>query len=90
MRIADLFDCFDRHLHNLEIVSETNELFTAKVLEDYIINLTASGRVLGQYAEDIYLELQADILIMLRKKTYGFFDLNEYRDFLRDQEKSAS
>lgn len=89
MRIADLFDCFERHLHNLEIVAETDELFTTKVLEDYIINLSASGSCLGQFAEDIYLDLQADVLCMLRKKIYGFFDLNEYREHLRETQKAA-
>ena len=86
MRISDLFDCFDRHLNNLEILSETEDLFAQKVLEDYIINLGATGIALGAYAEDIYIDLQEDVIQMLRKKIYGFYDVNEYRDFLRHSE----
>ena len=86
MRISDLFDCFDRHLHNLEILSESEDLFAQKVLEDYIINLGATGIALGAHAEDIYADLQEDVIQMLRKKIYGFYDVDEYRDFLRHSE----
>lgn len=84
MRVANLFDCFDRHLNNLDIISETEELFAAKVLEDFIINMSAIGFTMGYHAEDIYEDLQDDVISMLRKKTYGFYNLDDYRNYLRE------
>lgn len=83
MRSASLFDCFERHLGNLEIESEPTDLFVAKVIEDYILNLSHLGFTLGAHAEDIYLELQEEVEAMMKKKIYGFFDVNEYRNYLR-------
>lgn len=84
MRVADLFDCFDRHLLNLEIEVEPQDLFVAKVVEDYILNLTGLGFTMGHQAEDIYLELQDEVQIMLKKKIYGYFNIDAYRASLRD------
>lgn len=83
MKISSLFDCFERHLTNLEIISETQDLFVAKVVEDYILNLSGLGYTLGHQAEEIYLELQNEVETMLLKKIYGFYSIDAYREFLR-------
>lgn len=84
MRVADLFDCFDRHLLNVEIVAETEDLFVAKVVEDYILNLSGLGFTMGSSAEEIYLELQDEVTTMLKKRIYGFYSIDAYRATLRD------
>lgn len=86
MRIADLFDCFDRHLSNLDIEVEPQDLFVAKVVEDYILNLTGLGFTMGHQAEDIYLELQDEVETMLKKKIYGYFNVDAYRASLRESD----
>ena len=74
---------------NLEISSETHELFTVKVLEDYIINLSSEGITLGNFAEDVYAELQEEVEEMLQKMIYGHYNLDAYRESLREKEKAA-
>lgn len=74
---------------NLQIASETHELFTAQVLEDYILNLSYEGITLGNFAEDVYTELQDEVTEMLQKMIYGHYNLDAYRAKLRDSEKAA-
>lgn len=83
MKIASLFDCFDRHLGNLDIISESHDLFISKVLEDFIINMCGDGFTMGDFAEDIYSELEIEVTEMLQKRIYGHFDVNAFRDHLR-------
>ena len=83
MKIASLFDCFERHLENLDVVFETQDLFVAKVLEDYIINMCGLGFTMGEFAEEIYEELQIEVTEMLQKRIYGHYDINSYREYLR-------
>lgn len=90
MRTATLFDCFQRHLKNLEILFETRDLFVTKVLEDYILNLCGAGFTLGASAEDIYEELEIEVGEMLNKSIYGHYDVNSYRDHLRDLHAKAA
>ncbi len=84
MRAASLFDCFERHLLNLDILSEGNELFVAKVVEDYILNLSGLGFTMGAQAEDIYTEIQSEVNHMLIKTIYGFYNVDTYREHLRE------
>jgi len=84
MRAANLFDCFERHLLNLDILSEGNDLFVAKVVEDFILNLSGLGFTMGHQAEDIYSEIQGEVTNMLLKKIYGFYSVDTYRAHLRD------
>lgn len=90
MRIASLFDCFNRHLENLDIVFETQDLFIEKVLEDYILNMCGSGFTMGEFAEEIYEELQLEVTEMLQKRIYGHYDINSYRSFQRSTVPNAS
>lgn len=90
MRSASLFDCFERHLGNLEILSETDDLFVAKVIEDYILNLSHLGYTMGSHAEEIYVELQEEVQTMLQTKIYGFFSLDTYRAHLRGTSEPAA
>jgi hypothetical protein len=90
MRAACLFDCFERHLGNLEILSETDELFVAKVIEDYILNLSHLGFTMGKHAEDVYVEIQEEVQTMLKTKIYGFFSIDLYRAHLRKASEPAA
>ena len=84
MKSASLFDCFERHLKNLDILTEGNDLFVAKVVEDYILNLSGLGFTLGAQAEEIYIEIENEVSTMLLKTIYGFYNVDTYRDFLRE------
>lgn len=88
MKIASLYDCFERHLYNLSVESETEELFVAAVVEKYLINLGGHGFNFGSHAEDTFSELCHEVTEMLRKKIYGHMSVDQYRSFIRDRAAS--
>ena len=88
MKIATLFDCFERHLLNLSIDCESNELFVTTVVERYLINLGGHGFNFNSHAEDTFQELCDEVLEMLQKKIYGHMSLDAYRASLRGQYSS--
>lgn len=85
MRIATLYDCFERHLLNLTIECETHEMFVVAVVEKYLINMGDLGYSFGSHAEDTFNELGQEVTEMLLKKIYGHMSVDAYRNFLRNQ-----
>ncbi len=85
MKIATLYDCFERHLQNLSIDEESNESFVVAVVEKYLINLGGHGYSFSSHAEDTFSELCDEVADMLNKKIYGHHSLNHYRSLLRDR-----
>lgn len=83
MKAQTLIEQFEKHLKNVEIVSETEDYFVVKVLENYLIDMHLEGYTLGERAEDVYTELRDEVSEMLQKTTYGFFSLDDYREHLR-------
>ena len=83
MKIATLYDCFDRHLQNLSIENETEEGFITTVVEKYLINMGGHGYHFTSHAEDTFRELCDEVTEMLRKKTYGHATVDNYRSHLR-------
>lgn len=88
MRIATLYDCFERHLLNLSIDSEPEDIFVVAVVEKYLINLGGLGYSFGSHAEDTFTELCDEVSEMLKKKIYGHMSVDQYRDHLRDRAAS--
>lgn len=89
MKIANLYDCFERHLMNLEIEEETEEVFVTVVVENYLVNLGGMGFHFTSHAEDTYREIADEVYEMLRKKIYGHVNVNHYRQVIRTSGKSA-
>jgi hypothetical protein len=85
MKIASLYDCFERHLLNLSIAAETDEGFVAQVVENYLINMGGHGFSFSSHAEDTFQELCEEVTEMLRKKIYGHMSLDQYRNSLREK-----
>jgi hypothetical protein len=85
MRIATLFDCFERHLLNLSIEKETHEVFVISVVEGYLVNMGGLGFSFSSHAEDTFNELCQEVTEMLQKKIYGHMSIDAYRNFLRNQ-----
>lgn len=85
MRVASLYDCFERHLMDLSLGSETHEIFVATVVEKYLINMGSLGFSFGSHAEDTFIELCDNVAEMLQKKIYGHVSLDNYRQHLRNQ-----
>jgi hypothetical protein len=86
MKNSGLYDCFEEHLMNLEIVSETHDLFVTQVVENFLLRALDQGFVLGHQAEDTYTELRDEVSDMLRKRIYGHFSLDAFRFASREDE----
>lgn len=84
MKIADLYDCFERHLLNLSIQAETDENFVVAVVENYLVNLGGLGFHFTLHAEDTYQELSDGVTEMLRKKIYGHMNVDQFRAHMRN------
>ncbi|MCB0350600.1 MAG: hypothetical protein KDD38_05415 [Bdellovibrionales bacterium] len=83
MKIATLYDCFERHLTNLHIECETEVDFVVVVVERYLINMGGLGYNFGSHAEDTFTELCDEVNEMLKKKIYGHMSIDQYRNHLR-------
>jgi hypothetical protein len=88
MKIASLYDCFERHLLNLSIESETQESFVITVVEKFLINLGGHGYSFSSHAEDTFSELCDEVTEMLNKKIYGHMSIDQYRAQQRDRAAS--
>ena len=83
MKLASLYDCFEGHLHNLNLESESEDVFVVAVVEKYLINVGGHGFSFSSHAEDTFTELCDEVTEMLRKKIYGHLSIDEYRSTLR-------
>ncbi|HVK60849.1 MAG TPA: hypothetical protein VM432_04830 [Bdellovibrionales bacterium] len=75
-----LYLIFEQHLFNALVEEEATEAFLVRVVADYIDRLKCTGTIIPiQFEESLNTDLKEEVLEMLRKKTYGHFDLNAYR-----------
>lgn len=85
MKVASLYDCFECHLLNLSVESETHDVFITTVVEKYLINMGSLGYNFASHAEDTFIELCEHVTEMLQKKIYGHVSIDHYRQHLRAQ-----
>ncbi len=83
-----LFQIFQQHLNDPDCNIDCSKEFIQKVVGTYVFFLTRSGNIPHNQFEGIIEDLQAEVLEMFRKKTYGYYDLKEYRESSR-KNKSA-
>lgn len=75
-----LYFIFEQHLLNALVEDEGTEAFLARVVDDYVAKLIATGTVIPrEVLPMIEHDLREEVLEMLRKKTYGHFNLADYR-----------
>ena len=79
MRHDLLYTIFEQHLYNAHVEDESTGDFLARVVRDYLRLLTSRGRILQEHLADIESDLREEVLEMLRKKTYGHYNLAEFR-----------
>lgn len=75
-----LFQIFQHQLHDPECKIQCNKEFITKVVNTYMVFLNYSGNIPGNLRDSVVEDLEAEVLEMFRKTTYGFFNLIEYRD----------
>lgn len=85
MTIDLLFQIFQQHLHDTDCEIVSPKEFIQKVVGTYVFFLTRKGNIPGDQLDGIVEDLQDEVLEMFRKKTYGFYDLQDYRKSLKVQ-----
>ena len=66
-----LFEIFDRHVQEGKWRSLAEEEFIFRIVEEYVMELIRIGHIPIHYLENIREDLEAKMLEMFRKKTYG-------------------
>ncbi len=80
IKIDPLYDIFEQHLYNALVEDESTDEFLSRVVGDYMGRLSSLGTViLHEHRPLIETDLRDEVLEMLRKKTYGHFNLAEFR-----------
>lgn len=76
-RLTDLFLMMLRQTENL---AETAAHFIQRVSAAYALELMQQGEIPIMFMEDVLMDLEAEVLEMYRKKTYGSLTLREFRE----------
>lgn len=79
MKHDQLHDLFTRMLCQTENLNETAPHFIRRVAVAYSLDLLRQGDIPQEFREDVQDDLEAEVLEMYRKTTYGFVSLREYR-----------
>jgi calcineurin-like phosphoesterase len=74
-----LYTLFEQHLFNALVENETSDEFLARVVAEYIKLLSSRGMITREHRSIIEEDLKEEVLEMLRKKTYGHFNLAAFR-----------
>lgn len=76
-RLHQIFQLMLQQTHDME---ETAAQFIRRVSDAYATELLGTGGVPGQFVASVLEDLEAEILEMYRKKTYGYFSLRAFRE----------
>src|SRR5262245_46122397 len=77
--IALLYECFESHLCSFDTESEAQADFIKRVVDTYFVQLREHGFLITNGQDELRSDLESDVLNMLRKKTYGFYNVDFYR-----------
>lgn len=85
-----LIEIFNRMLGQNHAPHETAAQLIRRAVNAYTLELLGKGEIPLAYREDVLSDLEAELLIVYRKTTYGYFSLKEYRDAQPRRKKSKS
>ena len=78
-----LFQIFHQHLHDTDCDIESAKELIQKVVGTYLLILSRAGNIPQGHLQDVIEDLEAEVLEMFRKKTYGSYSLKDYREGLK-------
>ncbi|MBX2988928.1 MAG: DNA-dependent DNA polymerase [Bdellovibrionaceae bacterium] len=84
-----LLEIFHQMLRRPDAGDETAQQLIQRVALAYALEIGEMGIIPDQFRNDVMVDLEAEVLEMYRKKTYGFFSLQEYRESKRGSRKRA-
>ncbi len=74
-----LYTLFEQHLFNALVENETSDEFLGRVVGEYMKLLSSRGTIPLEHQSVIETDLRDEVREMLRKKTYGHYNLAEFR-----------
>ena len=74
-----LYTLFEQHLFNALVENETSDEFLGRVVAEYIKLLSTRGMITREHKTMIEADLKDEVLEMLRKKTYGHYNMASFR-----------
>lgn len=78
-QLDPLYAIFEKHLYNFIIEEQSSDDLVQAVVNDYLETLMQNASVPIKVAEFVEKDLKEEVLEMLRKKTYGHYDLAHFR-----------
>jgi hypothetical protein len=85
-----LYAIFEKHLFSCLIEDETSDQLIYKVVADYLDDLMKMASIPVKVAEFVENDLRDEVRDMLRKKTYGYMSLTEFRQAQTKTSKSKA
>ena len=74
-----LYEIFENHLYSSWFEDESNDQFIFRVVTDYMEHLQEIAFIPITSSELVENDLREEVKLMLLKKTYGHFNLAEFR-----------
>lgn len=75
-----LFELFQTMLLQTHDLAETAPKFIRRVADRYALELLRDGEIPLDFVDDVLTDLEAEVLEMYRKTTYGYHCLRSYRE----------
>ena len=79
-----LYELFEQRLYSSELETETQEEFIYRVVEDYVSDLIRMAHIPIHCLSALQEDLEAEVTDMLKVKTYGFYNLAEFKKSLKE------
>lgn len=74
-----LYELFEQQLYSTDFEPSTQEEFIYRVVESYVEDLIRSAHIPIQFLHTLQQDLEEEVRDMLKKKTYGYYSIREFR-----------
>ncbi|UOF02818.1 DNA-dependent DNA polymerase [Bdellovibrio reynosensis] len=79
MTTDNLVKIVETRLQETKNLKEKSQDFILKVVHIYTLQLMKQGNIPIAFMEDVIADIEAEVIEIYRKKTYGFMTLEDYR-----------
>jgi hypothetical protein len=79
MNTDSLLKIVETQLQETKNMREKSADFVNRIVMIYALQLMKQGNIPMDYMEEVLEDLEAEVIEIYRKKTYGFLTLEEYR-----------
>lgn len=83
-----LYELFEQRLYSTDFEPQTQEEFIFRVVEDYVEGLIQSAHIPIHFLQNLQVDLEEEVCEMLKKKTYGFYSIQEFRKAMFKDKKT--